>query len=217
MRNKWFTASTIGAMAAAAAVTATTAAAAVAADSSTGGVLPSVSVEVTDYVHLPSAELAKAQALVTASYRAVGINMVWSTDVRSEPTIGVRVVIIPRAMTQKKCDDERISDAATGIAVSGAPDGPGRIAYIFYDRIERAALGEGAPVFRGLGHVIAHEIGHLLLGENSHVEQGLMRPNWIPRETHLLTLTESQVRQVWQRFAVTGLSDPQRASVRPSS
>jgi hypothetical protein len=29
-----------------------------------------------------------------------------------------------------------------------------------------------------LGHVIAHEIGHLLLGANSHSPVGIMRPQW---------------------------------------
>ncbi len=29
-----------------------------------------------------------------------------------------------------------------------------------------------------LGHAAAHEIGHLLLGSNSHSPQGLMRARW---------------------------------------
>jgi hypothetical protein len=29
-----------------------------------------------------------------------------------------------------------------------------------------------------LGHAVAHEIGHLLMGTNSHSSRGLMRGNW---------------------------------------
>jgi hypothetical protein len=31
-----------------------------------------------------------------------------------------------------------------------------------------------------LGHAVAHEIGHLLLGANSHSSSGIMRPAWRP-------------------------------------
>jgi hypothetical protein len=30
--------------------------------------------------------------------------------------------------------------------------------------------------------VLAHEIGHLLLGTSHHAEHGLMRPNWTDQE-----------------------------------
>jgi len=33
-----------------------------------------------------------------------------------------------------------------------------------------------------LGHVMAHELGHLLLGSNSHSERDLMREMWWPDE-----------------------------------
>jgi len=62
--------------------------------------------------------------------------------------------------------------------------GPGAIyASIFFDRVcERAAdpvLSEaGASLAVLLGHVIAHEIGHLLLGTNSHSRSGLMSTAW---------------------------------------
>ncbi len=34
----------------------------------------------------------------------------------------------------------------------------------------------------GLGHLIAHEIGHLLLGKDSHAPRGLMRYPWKARD-----------------------------------
>ena len=77
---------------------------------------------------------------------------------------------------------------------------PGRIAYVFYDRIKRVAVSHQASVERALGHVIAHELGHLLIGVNSHSNEGLMRPGWNPGESRLQTFTASQVQQIGDRF-----------------
>lgn len=37
-------------------------------------------------------------------------------------------------------------------------------------------------VGRALGRILAHELGHYLLGPNSHTTNGLMRPQWQPEE-----------------------------------
>ena len=51
-------------------------------------------------------------------------------------------------------------------------------ASVFYDRVEQLAKGGTASVPVILGHAAAHEIGHLLLGSNSHSPWGLMRAQW---------------------------------------
>ena len=169
-----------------------------------------IAVDLADYVHVAPKALAEAEARVTASYRAVGIDVVWTSSqsdvdgtsaLTTSGVIRVRVVLVPHARAEAKCREERLSNDVIGVAISGASDARGRIAYIFYHRIERLALAQGAPVARGLGHVMAHEIGHLLLGVNSHSSDGLMQPDWLPRDTHLQTLTNRQVRVVTRRFA----------------
>jgi len=55
--------------------------------------------------------------------------------------------------------------------------GAGYFAYVFYDRIQELAQR------RRLGHalladVMAHEIGHLLLGSTSHSASGIMCAHW---------------------------------------
>jgi hypothetical protein len=37
-----------------------------------------------------------------------------------------------------------------------------------------------------LGHVVAHEIGHLLLGVNSHSVNGIMHAPWRPKELEII-------------------------------
>ena len=48
-------------------------------------------------------------------------------------------------------------------------------AYVLVPRIERLAATQGVPASTVLGAVIAHELGHLLLGPG-HTPTGIMRP-----------------------------------------
>src|SRR5207248_1226266 len=49
---------------------------------------------------------------------------------------------------------------------------------VFYDRIKERALASGVSVFQILGHVMAHELGHLLLRTSHHSAIGIMRARW---------------------------------------
>ena len=49
---------------------------------------------------------------------------------------------------------------------------------MFYHRVQEIAEAGLASQPQILGHALAHEIGHLLLGSNSHSPTGLMRAHW---------------------------------------
>ncbi|PYV32761.1 MAG: hypothetical protein DMG22_12175 [Acidobacteria bacterium] len=49
---------------------------------------------------------------------------------------------------------------------------------IFHDRVISMAEGANATLAVLLGRAMAHEIGHLLLGANSHSRTGIMRASW---------------------------------------
>jgi hypothetical protein len=57
-------------------------------------------------------------------------------------------------------------------------DGPSVIATVYDEAIGLRSQRTGIPKRTILGRVAAHEIGHLLLGRNSHSTHGLMRPTW---------------------------------------
>jgi len=61
-----------------------------------------------------------------------------------------------------------------GIAAQ-AQEGTRAAAGVFYDRVQKLARGDAASTAMILGHAMAHELGHLLLGTNSHSPVGLMR------------------------------------------
>ena len=54
----------------------------------------------------------------------------------------------------------------------------GWLATVFSDRINRAATRVKAEPGTLLGRVVAHEVGHLLLGTGYHGEGGVMRAEW---------------------------------------
>jgi len=70
-----------------------------------------------------------------------------------------------------------VSSDAFGVAFLGS-DGRGRYADVFWNRAQELGATSNQSVDRILGTVIAHELGHLLLGLNSHSVTGLMRARW---------------------------------------
>lgn len=65
-----------------------------------------------------------------------------------------------------------------GEALVDTATGTGVLATVFVDRIELFAARARADVESMLGRVVAHEIGHLLLGTTGHAQTGLMREIW---------------------------------------
>jgi hypothetical protein len=166
-----------------------------------------VTLHVTNHAAISPKELAAAEAYATAIYSAAGIRTVW-TDIPwaagETRSPHLRVVILSPQMTAKKCKEDDLGESVMGTATDGVTDGSGRIAYIFADRIGQTALQYLAKFERALGHAMAHEVGHLLLGGHSHAPAGLMTAHWYPLETHIQTLTPEQARVIRARATATG-------------
>lgn len=64
-------------------------------------------------------------------------------------------------------------------------DGPCVLASVYAGSIADRSAKTGLPLWLILGRVTAHEIGHLLLGTNSHAPTGLMQASWNLRRPHL--------------------------------
>jgi predicted transcriptional regulator len=69
-----------------------------------------------------------------------------------------------------------------GFALPSARAGSASATWVFYRRVEELAEGKNASKSQILGHAIAHEIGHLLLGPDRHSDRGIMRANWGRRD-----------------------------------
>ena len=49
---------------------------------------------------------------------------------------------------------------------------------LFYDRCEFLMTGSAINAGKLLGHVLAHEVGHVLAGVDAHDDTGVMRAHW---------------------------------------
>jgi hypothetical protein len=146
-----------------------------------------------------SSILTVAKAEATRIYDAFGIRLVWTEADQEGSAFTYVVKIIPRALKGRAIDV-----GAMGIA-PGTRESRGTVAYAFYDRIQDVTLTRGADVALILGHVIAHEIGHLLLPYDAHAKNGLMRAGWNTDQTMramrgALTFTAQEAALIQQRL-----------------
>ncbi len=76
---------------------------------------------------------------------------------------------------------------------------------IFRDRVQDMVQGANASMPVLLGRVMAHGIGHLLLGANSHSSAGIMHSRWFGEDLTLagrrhMLFTAEQSRQMKTRL-----------------
>jgi hypothetical protein len=146
-----------------------------------------VAISVYDYAHVSTGLLAAAEEDARRVFRQAGVETVWATcfpkpeKAESDGCYPVdanhlMLKILPRAIAAHV--RERGDVLGTAIVDE---KGVGFYAYVFYDHVQRLAeerkLGHAL-----LGDVLAHEIGHLLLGSNSHSISGIMSAHWYGEE-----------------------------------
>lgn len=142
-----------------------------------------MTISVHDYASVPSKLLNAAEEQAREIYHRAGLETVWLNCSpkleKIEPescyfsdTTHLTLKILPHA------SNERVRDRNDVLGTAYPDDkGVGYFAYVFYDRVqeltERQNLGHAL-----LADVMAHEIGHLLLGSNSHSVRGIMCAHW---------------------------------------
>jgi hypothetical protein len=138
-----------------------------------------VTIHVYNYAAVADNTLARGKEEAGRIFRNAGLTALWvdhaltAADRRhphhsTDSWDGTHFVV--RLLTQSR---KGLNKNAMGEALSLA-----EIANVFMNRVtEQAAIGE-LSVGRMLGHAIAHEIGHHLLGENSHSSRGIMAARW---------------------------------------
>jgi hypothetical protein len=140
-------------------------------------------ISVHNYADVPPALLIAAEEQAREIYHRAGLETVWLNCSpkleKIEPEscyfsdrTHVTLKINPHAVGAEVRDRRDV----LGLAYPDAR-GVGHFAYVFYDRVQemsdRQKLGHAL-----LAVVMAHEIGHLLLGSNSHSVSGIMCAHW---------------------------------------
>jgi Aspartyl protease len=171
---------------------------------------PAITVAIYDDVRLSPQVLAEAQDEAMRVYQKAGVTISWivckssnmeaEADVRCQdsPTATrLNLRIVPHA--------SKASDGIFGVAFLSA-EGTGAYTDVSYNSAEELDQEWHVGLARVLGHVMAHELGHLLLGSNAHSRQGIMCPRWHGDELHLaskgsLLFSEDQARFMRERLA----------------
>ena len=141
---------------------------------------PQLNVVVYNDAGVPARVVKQAKEITERIYRNAGIAIAWkehSGSVAEGSQFFVRIV--PRALNLPGED--------FGIAFVGS-DGRGIQADVFYSGIERLAASSSVNPAEIMGHVMAHELGHLLLGVNSHSNLGIMQAHWTGRQLRQMSM-----------------------------
>lgn len=155
--------------------------------------IPSVLLYLANEAGVSSDIVGSARHEVIRIYAQIGVRVIWAEHANGSPKAPL-IVIIPAITGQW------VGPMALGIAVRGA-NYSGRVAYVFYDRVEPLARKHQMSDASLLGVAIAHEIGHLLLPYGSHSSSGLMQGEWNDREfllarARLLRFTAQQAKLI---------------------
>jgi hypothetical protein len=140
---------------------------------------------------VPVSDRAAATQVAANILRAAGVEVAWkdcnnrrsSTDRAaaslcltppSPDEVIVRFVSAPGSTTLlNQAAGDRLGDAYVDKAAWA-----GTLATVYVDRVAAMARATGVDAGTLLGRVMAHEIGHLLLGTSKHRPSGLMRAEW---------------------------------------
>ena len=148
---------------------------------------------VFDRAQVPPVLLLAAQRQAAQLFAAAGIPSVWkicspaslkpgTTPCAPADALTVQV----RVLRGKELRVWPVNRDACGIAVTSEPGTFGFLAIVDADCVDRIARQTVVARATVLGYVVAHEIGHLLLGRNSHGTSGLMSALWTAREQQSL-------------------------------
>jgi len=150
-----------------------------------------IQVLVYNYAGVPSEPLAQAEREAGRIYDRAGIQTEWldcpltpheaagypACRLPASPTqLALRV--IPRSLARRL----GLSQGAFGSALSPKDGSYGMIAQVCAQCVEELAHTHAAEFAVILGVVMAHELGHLLLGVDSHAPTGLMSGFWYKKE-----------------------------------
>jgi hypothetical protein len=145
----------------------------------------SITVRVYDPYGLPPHERARALAVAADTLAHADVAVTWIDCTR------VGGVAPPACLTPLGKGELviRVQDrTARGRHILGTAilqdGGPNVIASIYAASAADRSAKTGLPLWLILGRVTAHELGHLLLGTNSHGPSGLMQASWDLRRPH---------------------------------
>jgi hypothetical protein len=151
-----------------------------------------VTVSVYNDAQVPSDTLTPAEQQAARIFSRAGFDVTWLNCTHVNSGRGARAcneIDVPGHLALRIIAPfaSSTSDAAFGVAFL-APDGTGRYSDVFWKRAQELHANSNVDLAGILGSVIAHEMGHLLLGSNAHAISGIMRAHWESDELHRIAM-----------------------------
>ena len=169
-----------------------------------------ISIRVYDYTGVSEDVLRKTEDVTTGIFQKAGVELVWATCARNGKFSNMascpdamdwtylNLNIVPHSMSKGL----QLRAEAGGLA-SGGPEEFSRDAWVFFDRAKEEAAKHLLNLANVLGNLVAHELGHLLLGSSyPHASTGLMRGGWSREE--LIAANRGEL----------GFSEPERERIQ---
>ena len=143
-----------------------------------------LSVNVYNDAKVPPSALHRAEQSASKILHTAGLQIEWRNSEDDSQKAGTKdcgnprfnvlsIRLVAHSLTQ--------ADSLFGASFLDQ-DGKGLYGDVFYENARRLSDTAHVSVGDVLGHVIAHELGHLLLGKNAHSPTGIMRPHWSKQE-----------------------------------
>jgi len=173
-----------------------------------------ITLRVYDYAHLNPSTLSDAEGEATRILAQADVDTRWV--LWSGPPADGDYSPNRQSACQANSYILQIMPKAMVAALEESPDslgftllyntGESVMASVFYDRISKLSSGPRAATPVLLGRVMAHEIGHLLLGAKAHSPSGIMRAHWSDHDFTMggraeLNFTAEQSRRMKTRLA----------------
>ena len=145
---------------------------------------PVLRVSVFDDARVGTTMLRKAEGEASRVFRRASIDVIWlqcPQDSSDQTSFGrCSEVLYPAHLHLRVVmRSHGAKESILGMAFQSG-DGKGCYADLFQERTLELQVESHVDAAIILGHAMAHELGHLLLGTNSHSRDGLMRAHWEP-------------------------------------
>jgi hypothetical protein len=149
-----------------------------------------VSVSVYNDAQVPSDILTRAEQRAARIFSRAGLDVTWLNCPHIKSAGGaVCSQLLPGHLAIRIISRiaSSTNDTAFGVAFLAA-DGIGSYSDVFWRRAQELHASSNVGLPDILGSVIAHEMGHLLLGSNAHAISGIMRAHWESGELRGITM-----------------------------
>jgi|SRR6185295_1460248 len=138
-----------------------------------------VVLQLHNFAGAPPAIVDRAERELTRVYGDIGVRVAWDrADGRADARAAVRIILVEREAGDRRRTPHPVM-GATIWTDQGTP-----VVYVFYRRVEAEAERHRVSIALVLACALAHEVGHVLMPDSGHSQEGLMRACWNGDDFH---------------------------------